>query len=93
MTGKWSKMDWCRLSGGLVVPINYLSERDILSVVLLFFFNLPYHALNLISFYIVALSCTVVCIVGFQIFFYIPIVFILRKSTIVCCIEYLSEFK
>lgn len=90
MTGKWSKMDWCRLSGG--TNQLFIRKRYTLSCVVVFF-NLPYHALNLISFYIVALSCTVVCIVGFQIFFYIPIVFILRMSTIVCCIEYLSEFK
>lgn len=65
MIGKWSKMDWCRFSGG--ANQLFIRKRYTLSCVV--FFNLPYHALNLISFYIVALSCTVVCIVGFQIFF------------------------
>lgn len=66
MIGKWSKMDWCRLSGG--TNQLFIRKRYTLSCVV--FFNLPYHALNLISFYIVALSCTVVCKVGFQIFLY-----------------------
>lgn len=90
MIGKWSKMDWCRLSGG--TNQLFIRKRYTLSCVV--FFNLPHHALNLISFYIVALSCTVAYIVGLQIFF-IPIVFIIKMRTIVCCIEYryLSEFK
>lgn len=63
-----------------MVPINYLSERELLSVVI--FFYLPYHALNLISFYIVALSCTAVCIVGLQSFFFYFNCFYLKLSVV-----------
>lgn len=62
MIGKWSKMDWCRLSDS--TNQLFIRKRNTLSCD--FFFNLPYHALNLISFYIVTLSCTAVCIVGLQ---------------------------
>lgn len=67
MIGKWSKMDWCRLSDS--TNQLFIRKRNTLSCD--FFFNLPYHALNLISFYIVTLSCTAVCIVGLQkVFFF-----------------------